>query len=160
MNKVNLVRTRHCLRHALLCEFPCLSKISSQHFGNNYTRRPKREDQTREDSRRSMKRMHTERVRARGTSRYLDAKAKAGFKRASPRQTRAHTAYTARGLLMSASQSGNFSTSRRVMHEPRGASRLYCPINQNEPGMATAVSTALRSESLFPATVEARGAPA
>lgn len=23
------------------------------------------------------------------------------------------------------------------MHEPRGASRLYCPINQNEPGLAT-----------------------
>ena len=38
---------------------------------------------------------------------------------------------------MGASQSGNFSTSRRVMHEPRGASRLYCPINQNEPSLAT-----------------------
>jgi len=62
---------------------------------------------------------------------------------------RAHT-YNTQGLLMSASQSGNFSTSRRVMHEPRGASRLYCPINQNEPGMATAaLSAALRSESLF-----------
>lgn len=60
---------------------------------------------------------------------------------------------------MSASQSGNFSTSRRVMHEPRGASRLYCPINQNEPGMATAVSAALRSESLFPATMEAARPP-
>lgn len=66
-----------------------------------------------------------------------------------PRFARAHT-HIARGLLMSASQSGNFSTSRRVMHEPRGASRLYCPINQNEPGMATAaLSAALRSESLF-----------
>jgi len=52
------------------------------------------------------------------------------------------------GLLMSASQSGNFSTSRWVMHEPRGASKLYCPINQDEPGMATAaLSAALRAFS-------------
>lgn len=50
---------------------------------------------------------------------------------------RASVRASTRGLLMSASQSGNFSTSRRVMHEPRGASRLYCPINQNEPGLAT-----------------------
>lgn len=50
---------------------------------------------------------------------------------------RASVRPSTRGLLMSASQSGNFSTSRRVMHEPRGASRLYCPINQNEPGLAT-----------------------
>lgn len=95
-------------------------------------------------------------VCTRGTSRHLDAKAKAVLERPSVRARARARAHIAQGLLMSASQSGNFSTSRRVMHEPRGASRLYCPINQNEPGMATAaLSAALRSESLFPATVEA-----
>lgn len=44
-----------------------------------------------------------------------------------------------RPLLMSASQSSNFSTSWLVMRKPRGASRLYCPINQNGPSLATGV---------------------
>lgn len=40
--------------------------------------------------------------------------------------SRART-HTARGLLMSASQSGNFSTSHRVMHEPRGGEQAILP---------------------------------
>lgn len=36
-------------------------------------------------------------------------------------------AHTARRLLMSASQSGNFSTSHRVMHEPRGGEQAILP---------------------------------
>jgi len=39
----------------------------------------------------------------------------------------AHARHSTRGLLMSASQSGNFSTSRRVMHEPRGGEQAILP---------------------------------
>lgn len=66
--------------------------------------------------------MHETFVRARGTSRHLDAKAKAEV-----RTILGSRAHTARGLLMSASQSGNFSTSHRVMHEPRGGEQAILP---------------------------------
>lgn len=36
----------------------------------------------------------------------------------------------------------------QVMHKPRGVTRLYCLINQNEPCLATAVSRSFLSESL------------
>lgn len=91
--------------------FPCASlrKLPSA-LRNNYTRQ---RGWTRRGKR---NRAHPTDPRSRFTSRHLETRRET---RDPSRSARARARSTRR-LLMSASQSGNFSTSRRVMHEPRG----------------------------------------
>lgn len=70
-------------------------------------------------------RTHARDVRSR--SRYVTAFRREGENWARTILGSRSRAHTARGLLMSASQSGNFSTSYRVMHEPRGGEQAILP---------------------------------